>query len=116
LRERQWHRPIVLIPMVILIIIIIASGSFLSSSLANGQLTTINGNATAAKPLPGYLSDATVWKTLEDLLRKVGIPFYAVTLHRDNKFGSAADHANESSTVVQNVKRITGKSAKDSLS
>ena len=48
--------------------------------------------------------------------QKVGIPFYAATLHRDNKCGSASDHANESSTVVQNVKRITGKSAKDSLS
>jgi uncharacterized alpha/beta hydrolase family protein len=93
---------------------IICSGSFLA--MANGQSQTANDNNTAAapgsatkKPIPvllihGYASDASAWTKWEDLLKKDGIPFYPITFYKsDDKCGSAADHAKELNTQVQQI-------------
>jgi uncharacterized alpha/beta hydrolase family protein len=96
---------------------IICSGTFLS--IANGQSQTANENNTAApgsatkKPIPvllihGYASDASIWTKWEDLLKKDGIAFYPITFYKsDDKCGSAADHAKELNTQVQQILKNT---------
>jgi len=96
---------------------IIGSGSFLA--MANGQSQTANDNNTAApgsatkKPIPvllihGYASDASAWTKWEDLLKKDGIAFYPITFYKsDDKCGSAADHAKELNTQVQQILKNT---------
>jgi pimeloyl-ACP methyl ester carboxylesterase len=73
-------------------------------------------NTSASKPLPvllihGYMSDASVWKKWEDLLKKDGVPVFPVTFGQsDDKCGSAAEHAKELSTQISNIKEQTGQS------
>jgi triacylglycerol lipase len=49
----------------------------------------------------GYLEDATIWRTWENLLREDGIPFYTVTFTNDDECGSAAAHAIELQRIIQ---------------
>ena len=111
-----------IIAMVIMpiMIILIASGSFVF--IANGQYQTTNaaGNGAATKkPLPvllihGYASDASIWSKWEDLLKKDGITFYPITFYKsDDKCGSAADHATELNLQIQQIlNNMTGLSPK----
>src|ERR671933_324609 len=99
-----------------MIIIIMASVSFLS--IANGQSQTTN-SAPIKKSLPvllihGYASDASVWSKWEDLLKKDGIIFYPITFYKsDDKCGSAADHAKELNLQIQQIlNNMTGPSPK----
>jgi pimeloyl-ACP methyl ester carboxylesterase len=101
---------IVMAALVATIISVISSGSFIF--LANGQSqpqTNNSATSSAKKPLPvllihGYASDASEWKKREDLLKKDGIPSYPITFYKsDDKCGSAADHAKELNTQVQQI-------------
>jgi pimeloyl-ACP methyl ester carboxylesterase len=101
---------IALAALVAIIISLISSGSFIS--LSNGQSLPQTNNSTTGsvnKPLPvllihGYASDVSLWKKWEDLLKKDGIPFYPITFYKsDDKCGSAADHAKELNTQVQQI-------------
>jgi triacylglycerol lipase len=89
-----------------IIIIVMGSGSFLS--IANGQPQAAN-TVPIKKPLPvllihGYASDASVWSKWKDLLKKDGITFYPITFYKsDDKCGSAADHAKELNLQVQQI-------------
>jgi uncharacterized alpha/beta hydrolase family protein len=91
----------------VMIVIIMASGSFLS--IANGQSQTAGNGAAKKRPLPvllihGYASDASAWSKWEDLLKKDGITFYPITFYKsDDKCGSAADHAKELNLQVQQI-------------
>jgi uncharacterized alpha/beta hydrolase family protein len=75
-----------------------------------------NTNTNASKPLPvllihGYMSDASVWKKWEGLLKKDNIPVYPITFRQsDDKCGSAAEHAKELSNQIKNIKDQTGQS------
>jgi pimeloyl-ACP methyl ester carboxylesterase len=55
----------------------------------------------------GYLEDATVWATWENLLTEDGIPFYTVTFTKDDECGSAAHHAIELQKIVQKILNST---------
>jgi uncharacterized alpha/beta hydrolase family protein len=97
-----------------IMIILIASGSFIF--IANGQTQTTNTAATN-KPLlvlliHGYASGALVWSKWQDLLKKDGITFYPITFYKsDDKCGSAADHAKELNLQVQQIlNNMTGSS------
>jgi uncharacterized alpha/beta hydrolase family protein len=107
------NKEIMTVSAVSIIIAMMGIGSFLS--VANGQSQTTNNNNTSGaagatkKTLPvllihGYASDASVWTKWEDLLKKDGIPFYPITFYKsDDKCGSAADHAKELNTQVQQI-------------
>jgi uncharacterized alpha/beta hydrolase family protein len=109
-KMRTMAAPVAIIAIVISIM---GSGSFLS--IANGQSQTTNNNNNTAgagattKPVAvllihGYASDASAWTKWEDLLKKDGIPFYPITFYKsDDKCGSAADHAKELNTQVQQI-------------
>jgi uncharacterized alpha/beta hydrolase family protein len=106
----MYKQIITLSALVAIIISVIGSGSFIS--LSNGQsLPQANNSATggAKERIPvllihGYASDVSVWKKWEDLLKKDGIPFYPITFYKsDDKCGSAADHAKELNTQVQQI-------------
>ena len=109
----------------VMIITIMVNGSFLSIANGQGQTTSNNNNNTGGsggatnKPLPvllihGYGSDASVWSKWEDLLKKDGITFYPITFYKsDDKCGSAADHAKELNSQVQQIlNSMTGSSPK----
>lgn len=97
----------------VMIITIMASGSFLSIAKSQAQTSSNNNTGTGGgatnKPLPvllihGYGSDASVWTIWEDLLKKDGITFYPITFYKsDDKCGSAADHAKELNLQVQQI-------------
>ncbi len=103
-----------------MIITSIGSGPFLSIVvIAYGQRSNTNSSAelgyTAPKKLlpvlliHGYLSDAAVWNKWQDLLKKDGIPAFPITFQQsDDKCGSAADHANELSKKIGEIKSETG--------
>jgi triacylglycerol esterase/lipase EstA (alpha/beta hydrolase family) len=113
------NKEIMAMSAVAIMITVMIGGSFLS--LTNGQSQKISSNnntggtgGATKKPLPvllihGYASDASVWTKWEDLLKKDGIPFYPITFYKsDDKCGSAADHAKELKTQVQQIlKNIT---------
>lgn len=116
------NKEIIGMSAVAIIVTVMISGSFLS--LTNGQSQTINSNNTGGtgdatkKPLPvllihGYASDASAWTKWEDLLKKDSIPFYPITFYKsDDKCGSAADHAKELNTQVQQIlKNMTTESS-----
>lgn len=83
---------------------------------ANTSNTTsaTNTNTNGSEPLPvllihGYMSDASVWKKWEDLLKKDNIPVFPITFNQsDDKCGSAAEHAKELSTQIGDIKDKTG--------
>lgn len=56
----------------------------------------------------GYLEDATVWRTWENLLAKDNIRFYTVTFSNDDECGSAAAHAVELQRIIQKILNSTG--------
>jgi hypothetical protein len=77
--------------VILLILTSVTSGSLLSMMvIAYGQQPTANGNAVIGshaprKPLPvllvhGYLSDAAIWNKWQALLKKDGIPAFAITI------------------------------------
>jgi triacylglycerol lipase len=69
---------------------------------------------TKEKPFPvllihGYVEDAAIWKKWEDMLRKDGIQFFAITFKdSDDKCGSAEQHAKELEKRVQDIKQQSG--------
>jgi pimeloyl-ACP methyl ester carboxylesterase len=73
--------------------------------------TIVNGNVNETLPvvlIHGYLSDANVWKKWEDLLKKDHIPVFSISFNQsDDKCGSAAEHAEELSSLISNVKDQT---------
>ncbi|MDQ6865879.1 MAG: alpha/beta fold hydrolase [Thermoproteota archaeon] len=106
--------------IILIIITSIGIGPFLTLvAIAYGQQPSTNGSAIAGstapkKPLPvllihGYLSDAAVWNKWQDLLKKDGIPVFAITFQQsDDKCGSAAAHAKELSKKIGDIKSQTG--------
>ncbi|HYO06780.1 MAG TPA: alpha/beta fold hydrolase [Phototrophicaceae bacterium] len=83
---------------------------------AQNSSTTNTTNTGASEPLPvllihGYMSDASVWKKWEELLKKDSIPVFPITFRQsDDKCGSAAEHAKELSTQIGDIKDQTGQS------
>lgn len=83
--------------------------------LAQSPATTNTTNTNTSEPLPvllihGYLSDASVWKKWQDLLKKDNIPAFPITFRQsDDKCGSAAEHAKELSNQIADIKDQTGK-------
>jgi len=55
----------------------------------------------------GYLEDATVWRTWENLLAEDNIPFYTVTFTNEDECGSAAAHAVELQRIIQKILNST---------
>lgn len=106
--------------IILIIITSIGSGPFLSMmAITYGQQPSTNGSAITGstapkKPLPvllihGYLSDAAIWNKWQDLLKKDGIPVFAITFQQsDDKCGSAAAHAKELSKKIGDIKSQTG--------
>lgn len=56
----------------------------------------------------GYLEDAIVWRTWENLLAEDNIRFYTVTFTNDDECGSAAAHAVELQRIIQKILNSTG--------
>ena len=58
-------------------------------------------------PLPlvhGYLENAPIWKTWEEMLTNDQIPFYTITFQEsDDRCGSAIDHASELNNKVLGI-------------
>jgi hypothetical protein len=53
----------------------------------------------------GYIENAAAWSQWEQLLQDDGIPFCTATfVHSNDPCGTAADHADELSQIVQKVK------------
>src|SRR5690349_18390654 len=87
--------------VIIIFAIVIMSGTVLFSYPIYGQGTntsnTSTTNTNGSEPLPvllihGYMSDASVWKKWEDLLKKDNIPVFPITFTQsDDKCGSAAE-------------------------
>lgn len=81
---------------------------------AQNSSTANTTNTNASEPLPvllihGYMSDASVWKKWEELLKKDSIPVFPITFRQsDDKCGSAAEHAKELSTQIGDIKDQTG--------
>ncbi len=81
---------------------------------AQNTSTTNSTTTNASEPLPvllihGYMSDASVWKKWEELLKKDRIPVFPITFRQsDDKCGSAAEHAKELSTQIGDIKDQTG--------
>ncbi len=83
-----------------------------------GQVSNSSNNTATStnksEPLPvllihGYMSDASVWKKWEDLLKKDNIPVFPITFTQsDDKCGSAAEHAKELSNQIGDIKDKTG--------
>jgi len=107
--------------IILIIITSIGSGPFLSMmAITYGQQPSTNGRLSIAgstapkKSIPvllihGYLSDAAVWNKWQDLLKKDGIPVFAITFQQsDDKCGSAAAHAKELSKKIGDIKSQTG--------
>ena len=106
--------------MVLISFILVASmGLFvcllpLQQTYVQASTTTSPTNSSETGPLPvllihGYLSDASVWKKWEDLLKKDNIPGFPITFKQsDDKCGSVAEHAKELSGQIANVKDQSG--------
>jgi triacylglycerol esterase/lipase EstA (alpha/beta hydrolase family) len=81
---------------------------------AQNSSTTNTTNTNASKSLPvllihGYMSDASVWKKWDELLKKDSIPVFPITFRQsDDKCGSAAEHAKELSAQIGDIKDQTG--------
>ena len=98
--------------MVLISFILVASmGMFvcllpLQQIYVQASATPSPTNSSETGPLPvllihGYLSDASVWKKWEDLLKKDNIPVFPITFKQsDDKCGSAAEHAKELSGQI----------------
>lgn len=56
----------------------------------------------------GYLEDATIWRTWENLLSEDNIQFYTVTFTNEDECGSAAAHAVELQRIIQKILNSTG--------
>jgi pimeloyl-ACP methyl ester carboxylesterase len=97
--------------MIIAIGIAPIMGSFPLFYSASSQPVT-GPNITG--PLPvilvhGYFEDASIWLRWEQLLQSDGIQAFPVTFQQSSdECGSAKDHAQELSQIVQDVKRMTG--------
>ena len=106
--------------VIIIFAIVIVTGTVIFFYPVYGQgANTSNNTATTtstngSEPLPvllihGYMSDASVWKKWEDLLKKDNIPVFPITFRQsDDKCGSAAEHAKELSTQIGDIKDKTG--------
>ena len=56
----------------------------------------------------GYLEDARIWSTWEELLTADDIPFQSVTFTANDKCGSTLEHASELREIVQNILSSSG--------
>jgi uncharacterized alpha/beta hydrolase family protein len=96
-----------------IVMLALSTFSLLFSLSTYGQNQSIEQQLqqTEAKPYPvllvhGYAVDATIWKKWEDMLRKDGIQFFAVTFKdSDDKCGSAEQHARELEKMAQDILR-----------
>lgn len=70
-------------------------------SLGFQQLAYTETSVLPVLLVHGYLEDATIWRTWENLLTEDGIPFYTVTFTNDDECGSAAAHAIELQRIIQ---------------
>ena len=96
--------------VVIISVIMISVGIGLFVYLASRPPGT---SIIGENPLPvllvhGYLEDAAIWKTWEEMLKNDQIPFYTMTFQEsDDKCGSAIDHARELSNKVSGILNST---------
>jgi pimeloyl-ACP methyl ester carboxylesterase len=112
LKSKISLKNIVLIPL-----ILVTSMCMIACLLPLQQIfvqvsATTSSNVTGPLPvllIHGYLSDASMWKKWEDLLKKDNIPVFPITFTQtDDKCGSAAEHAKELSGQIANVKDQSG--------
>jgi pimeloyl-ACP methyl ester carboxylesterase len=114
---------IYLFVVLIVCLIFTATTVFQMFTLAHAQtLSCYNGVVMPTSPskrlLPailihGYFEDSSVWSNWEPLLHEDGIPYCTASFIQSNdptydSCGSAADHADELSQIVQKVKDFTG--------
>ena len=97
--------------------IVMVAGTVLFFYPVYGQVSNTSNNTTSingSELLPvllihGYMSDASVWKKWEDLLKKDNIPVFPITFSQsDDKCGSSAEHAKEISNQIGDIKDKTG--------
>jgi uncharacterized alpha/beta hydrolase family protein len=106
------------ITVIVVFAIVIMAGTVFFFYPAYGQVSNTSNNTTTntngSEPLPvllihGYMSDASVWKKWEDLLKQDNIPVFPITFSQsDDKCGSAAEHAKELSNQIGDIKDKTG--------
>ena len=108
-RAKKSLYKIILI-MVLMLILVNGPCSFsLFIPLTNAQISTGNQSTLPVILIHGYLSDVSVWKTWEDLLKKDGILAYPITFEQSNdKCGSVADHAKELPNIIGEIKKESG--------
>ncbi len=104
--------------IIIIFAIVMVAGTVLFFYPVYGQVSNTTNNTTTStngsEPLPvllihGYMSDASVWKKWEDLLKKDNIPVFPITFSQsDDKCGSSAEHAKEISNQIGDIKDKTG--------
>ena len=74
----------------------------------NAQLPKENHSILPVLLIHGYLSDASVWKKWENLLKTDGIQFQSIVFKKsDDKCGTASDHAKELSNIIEDFKKRT---------
>jgi pimeloyl-ACP methyl ester carboxylesterase len=100
-------------------LIIALSSSFMTNlgsyKLANAQtspcysgvMPSSSNNAIPVILIHGYYQDYTVWSDWEKVLLKDKVPYCTVSFNRNDKCGTATDHAKELKEIVQTVKNIT---------
>ena len=91
-----------------IILIIIYSTLFSSTSPINAMYHKEIDRRLPVLLIHGFLTDASVWNTWQDLLKRDNIPFEAVTFKQDDKCGSAEIHAAELNEIVKFFKKQTG--------
>jgi pimeloyl-ACP methyl ester carboxylesterase len=104
--------------IIVFAVVIMGAGTVLFFYPVYGQGANPSNNTFAStnvsKQLPvllihGYMSDSSVWKKWEDLLKKDNIPVFPIAFKQsDDKCGSAADHAKELSSQIGDIKDKTG--------
>lgn len=106
------NNSVLMLSSLVLIVVLYMGSNPLQQLYVHATATTYNKDV--AEPLPvilihGYLSDATVWKKWEDMLKKDNIQPFSITFKQsDDKCGSAAEHAKELSSLIADVKDQTG--------
>jgi triacylglycerol esterase/lipase EstA (alpha/beta hydrolase family) len=100
--------------MIIILSMLVTISLFISQSTYGQNQSGGQQQQSEEQPLPvllihGYAEDVAVWKKWEDMFRKDGIQFFAVTFKdSDDKCGSAEQHAKELEKRVQDIKQQSG--------
>ncbi|HSF51309.1 MAG TPA: alpha/beta hydrolase [Nitrososphaeraceae archaeon] len=108
-RAKKSLYKIILI-MALMLIVLNGTGFFsLSILLTNAQISKGSQFTLPVILIHGYLSDASVWNTWQDLLKKDNISAYPITFtHSDDKCGSVTEHAIELSNLIGEIKKESG--------